>query len=397
MLRARNDDSPPLRKVDTSRRFGSPQKWSQRYGQRVSSNPEVMTNAFSSKERPSVVTTISDSRSGLSIYSKKFESRFKNDCANIKEFYDHVVVVSSFYSVQPSNEAESPTVTHDSTHASVHEEEGGLCSTGVDNIPFPIVGTYLYSGSGLLVEKNGKVFVITARHNVLSERRSAALDKKYEEAVSNINGTPKPKPDLKLEEIRISFPGSNLEEKFRYAQRYHHPNVPTSDRPPHIVKEEELGLLPDYWKYNSDFAFLLVSGENENTTPCPLVPLKISEFDFFDFSKDDSLFVYGIPCALTEKDFRDEYPRSTHTYQDYCETYRPDSVNVSYGNLTQIHESLHGYNANTAPGMSGGPVFLCKQTQFKPVGLHVGGREQLDCNYYVPFSMPAFQEAWNAL
>jgi len=228
-----------------------------------------------------------------------------------------------------------------------------------------------YLGSGLLIKHCDEYYVLTARHNVLTTRKSSKD--------VDIN-------DLEIEGIEITFFYS-LRERWFKAVRHKHPNIPPYQRTPHNIDNQRK------WSFNSDFAILhIIDKDFAQFVTNP----ECLEFQYEPPpANGEKVIVYGIPGYLTDSEFCDFYKNKS--YIDFRYTFALNELNVSRGKIIDQNNTLCMYDANTAGGMSGGPVFYLKHNKLIPIGLHIGGYYDLDQNYFIPFTMPEFSDSINAL
>ena len=154
------------------------------------------------------------------------------------------------------------------------------------------------------------------------------------------------------------------------------------------------------WRHNCDFAVLKV-GEDpnagmRNAYELPPGLLFNNLCPGIQVEQNDEAFVFGVPAKVTKAELKLRQPRIK--YSDFISIFQPYVLHVSYGKVVHTHNTMCSYNANTAGGMSGGPVYALKGTSLQLVGLHVGGyplpegSTELGLNQFVPLAMAELQD-----
>ena len=365
-----NGDSPIGRRVGSSLAWAKPQVQKTALNAKnvhlTYSGSGVITTTF--QESTSVVSRFTGENS-QSIESEEFESRFDSRCDALLDCTKYSVTVYSFYTAMDGS---SPQRTTDTTY------EGAVFSgmpkvNGNGNVG--ISDTVCYAGSGTLFNKNGNLYVLTARNNILSKRRPAPDQPHY----------------LLLKTIRVTFPRISVTRIWRNATRCDITNVDADLRTSHTIS------FGGKWRHNSDFAVLKVGEDpNNNSRNACVFPHSLpfaALIHGIKVAEHDEIYVYGVPAAVSKEEHKQRQPNVP--YKDFIQIFHPGELHVSYGKVTHTHETMCSYNANTAGGMSGGPVFLWKDSVLHLVGLHVGGYSAntteipVGMNQFVPLTMPA--------
>ena len=239
-----------------------------------------------------------------------------------------------------------------------------------------------YIGSGFVVKWKEVFYVVTARHNVSRKKKS---NRKLEEN------------DLELEEIQVCIGLSQLRTNCVKATRFMPPTDNSKDRAPHTIGNYQ-------WYHNSDFAVLKCEKQPFGSVADGLLE-RVAAFGPVDCANvGDVVYVLGIPGNIdvqgeefAEKNMNGE----SHSQKaNFNAPFFPYWTNVSEGKVLQVERNICSHVANTAAGMSGGPVFALREGKLVAVGLHIGGENELATNYMVPLMMPELlallQEAYCA-
>jgi hypothetical protein len=299
---------------------------------------------------------------GSSFTSSAFRSRLEIHLSTlVLSAANDVVAVFSYYNQNPNptQDYDDPAVTEGNTCLKMRDSRESYVTVPVSGPP----ETVAFIGSGMIVGPiSERYFIITARHNVLSTRKSSINQK--------VN-------DLILARVEFAFADS-MNQLFA-AERHNKPNIAPKDRAPHWVQVDP---SPVAWYHNSDFAILLVTSKDFKCDPLP--PPR--DIKYYSPIVGEQVYVFGVPAALSETAFAEKYPGKS--YQDFVDTFVVYTPNVSIGSVLAFNDTLCTYNANTADGMSGGPVFVVRDSELIPIGLHVGWLDDKQQNYFVPFVMP---------
>ena len=265
-----NGDSPIGRRV-TDPLFSNPEVSNLAGVYLTSSGSEVFTTAF--PERTSVVSYF-EGNGNQSFASGAFEKRFDDYESGVTEEIlkcsSYTVKVYSFY---------TPIDESDPNISSVPpENEGAVFSS--PRVPSVINETVCYAGSGIIFEKNGHLYVLTARHNILSKRRPSP-DKPH---------------NLQRKLIRVTLPHHTVTRVWRNATRHDKPTHENADlRKSHTM--EEMEGIPHKWRHNSDFAVLKVGDDPNagNRNKCDFQHyLRFEELQHnVSVNPGDEVFVYG--------------------------------------------------------------------------------------------------------
>lgn len=156
---------------------------------------------------------------------------------------------------------------------------------------------------------------------------------------------------------------------------------PADERTPHVMTNG------NHWKYNSDFAFLEFDNSEivQKLLKYPYPSLKISG----TVVEQETVFVLGIPGNIDENLYLSDTQLS---YSEFSEVFFLGGLNVSSGVVTKGGESVCYYDANTARGMSGGPVFAVRNGELVLIGIHIGGDSSVSENMFIPFTFPPLSE-----
>jgi len=265
-----------------------------------------------------------------------------------------VVNLTIFYLEEDPKDIHAETITETTT-------EGNLFSYPKEN-----KNQVKSSGSGFLVKTCSGYFIITARHIVLSRLYYDGLQYAQEKIIATFVDDPAG------EKIDCSIVALEGEQD-------------------HCVGEHK-------WLHKSDFAVLKVSKNFNPEGNLADSIIKIEDFRVDTLEPGDTIFVIGIPGYQSKSQFNDNY----NSYQDYDEfmvIFQCDpmeqKLSITRGKITEVNMTLCAHNADTAKGMSGGPVLCVRDKKLVPVGIHVGGYPKLKINFFVPLQV--LQELFKTL
>lgn len=219
-------------------------------------------------------------------------------------------------------------------------------------------------GSGLVIDTESGAKVLTARHNVLRKRR---LD-------------PEGDHELHLQKTRVADEVRTLSISFATAERGAAPKLSPRDRPTHQVSNV-------FWRHNADYALMSISPSRDAQEPCDLTPYVQHRKPVAPVAIGDTVFAFGFPASLSKEDYMTATDATEKLWEIHRKLFIPGVLHVSRGKVMEVTDTLVSYDANTAGGMSGGPVFRLEGGTLSLVGIHVGGVLKNSVNCFVPLDM----------
>jgi len=148
----------------------------------------------------------------------------------------------------------------------------------------------------------------------------------------------------------------------------------------------------EQWPYINDFSFLKFVSEKPSSkvlVALPMDPSKISKL------VDEDCFVIGYPGWIDLQKFKEGYttkPEDVNILYDTVkiQTQGFEHKAISIGKFTTFKTNYVTHRCPTLKGTSGGFFGHLKESGIRFIGVHVGGKENMENNVAIPISDPAF-------